>query len=227
MRQLLDTPLAQPSTKVRTRFVPVVHLVTGEAVTLFAETEKRFEERAVFGRAAPVAERSVPASPSQWLAGQVERIAHEAHSRTTERPVIVPAPLSALVDPDTALACDAAIRRTRLCPQEICIEIKDAALALPSKDTQAGIEALRRNGFRVSLDCTRSWQASLSTALRLMLDSIRIDASVLEFEPELEKRVDAASACGMTVIAEKANWRDGDFLAAMGIEYGIRPRADC
>lgn len=227
MRQLLDTPLAQPSTKVRTRFVPVVHLVTGEAVTLFAETEKRFEERAVFGRAAPAAERSVPASPSQWLAGQVERIAHEAHSRTTERPVIVPAPLAALVDPDTALACDAAIRRTRLCPQEICIEIKDAALALPSKDTQAGIEALRRNGFRVSLDSTRSWQASLSTAFRLLLDSIRIDASLLEFEPELEKRIDAASACGMTVIAEKANWRDGDFLAAMGIEYGIRPRADC
>jgi EAL domain-containing protein (putative c-di-GMP-specific phosphodiesterase class I) len=226
MRQFFDTPLASHSTTVRTRFVPVMHLTSGESVTLFAESEKRFEERAVFGRAARAAERSEPASPSQWLAGQVERIANDAHNRTDVRPVIIPAPLATLLDDDTALACDAAIRRTRLCPQEICIEIKDAALALPSKDAQTGIEALRRVGFRVSLDATRSWQAPLSTALRLLLDSIRIDASLLELEPELEKRVEAASACGMSVIAEKANWRDGDYLASMGIEYGMRPRAD-
>ncbi len=124
------------------------------------------------------------------------------------------------------MACDVAIARTKLCPQEICLEIEDAALALPSKTSQGGIEALRTKGFRVSLNATRSWQAALSTPLRLLLDNIRIDARNLEFEAELQDRVEAAVCCGMSVIAQHANWRDGDYLSNMGIEYALRPRAD-
>ncbi len=210
------------------RFAPVVHLQTGETVTLLAETEKRFEERAVFGPAASAAERSAGAfhSPAAWLALHVEAVANDAHERTTERPVIISAPVAALIHPDTATACDAAIRRTRLCPQEICIEVTDAALALPTGDIQSGIEALRRCGFRVSLDATRSWQAPLSTALRLLLDNLRVDARHLEAEPELADRIEAASACGMSIIVENAPWRDGEYLASIGIDYAVRPRTD-
>ncbi len=221
-------PHQSSSSASAVRFAPVVHLQTGETVTLIAETEKRFEERAVFGRAAITAECSEAASPSPaaWLAAHIELIANDAHRHTVERPVMVAAPLAALMHPDIAIACDSAIRRTHLCAQEICIEITDAAMALPATDTQSAIEALRRCGFRVSLDATRSWQTPLSTGMRLLLDSLRIDAQQLEFEPELENRVEAAVSCGMSIIAENAAWRDGDYLASRGIEYGLRPRTD-
>jgi len=221
-------PHQSSSTASAIRFAPVVHLQTGETMTLIAETEKRFEERAVFGRAVFAAECSDAASPSPaaWLAAHIEQVANNAHQRTHQRPIMVAAPLAALMHPDIAVACDSAIRRTHLCAQEICIEITDAAMALPSTDTQSTIEALRRCGFRVSLDATRSWQTPLSTGMRLLLDSLRIDAQQLELEPELENRVEAAVSCGMTVIAENAAWRDGDYLASLGIDYGLRPRTD-
>ncbi|MEM9181208.1 MAG: hypothetical protein AAGA89_15950 [Pseudomonadota bacterium] len=211
----------------RNRLLPVMHLETGEAVLLFAETEKRFEERAVFGRAALAAERSEPVSPATWMAAHVEDVAHDAHNRTTERPVIIEMPLVALIHPDTAVACDAAIARTRLCPQEICFEIQDAALALPAaRNAQDGVEALRRCGFRISLNATRSWQCPLNHSMRLLLDSLRVDARKIEEEPELQDRIEAAVSSGMLVIAEHANWRDSYFLGELGVEYGFRMRAD-
>ena len=216
----------KPNMSAAVRFAPVVNLMTGETVTLIAETEKRFEERAVFGRAALAAERSQPASPAAWLAAHVELVANQAHDSETHRPIIVPAPLAALMDPNTAVACDAAIRRTQLCAQEICIEIADAALALPTRETQTAIETLRRCGFRVSLNATRSWEASLSTAMRLLLDNIRIDARHIDMEAGVDTRIEAATSCGMAVIAENANWRDGDYLASLGVELGLRPRLD-
>ncbi len=210
------------------RFAPVVHLQTGESVTLIAETQRRFEERAVFGRAAMAAESSdaAPQTPAMWLADHIEDVANHAHANTTARPVIVSAPLAALLNPDTAVACDAAMLRTRLCPQEICIEVSDASFALPGPDVQQAIEAFRRCGFRVSLDATRSWQSALSAPMRLLLDNMRIDARYLESEPELDNRVEAAIASGMSVIAENAPWRDGDYLSSLGIDYALRPRAD-
>ncbi len=210
------------------RFVPIVHMQSGETATLIAETEKRYEERAVFGRAAPAAESSGAASLSSaaWLAAHIENVANDAHTRTVERPIMVSAPLTCIAHPDTAIACDAAIRRTNLCAQEICIEVTDASLAQASTDSQAAIENLRRVGFRVSLDATRSWQTPLNTSLRLLLDSIRVDARRLDQEPELADRVDAAVSSGMAVIAQNVAWRDGDYLARLGIEFGLRPRAD-
>jgi len=216
-----------PAATDRNRLLPVMHLETGEAVLLFAETEKRFEERAVFGRTALAAESSEAVSPAQWMAGHVEAVAHDAHSRTTERPVIVELPLVALIDPDTAIACDAAIARTRLCPQEICLEIQDAALALPAaRNAQEGIEALRKCGFRVSLNATRSWQCSLSHTMRILLDSLRVDARKIEGDEDLQDRIESAASAGMLVIAEHANWRDSYYLGELGVEYGFRMRAD-
>ncbi len=161
------------------------------------------------------------------MAERVEEVAHDAHYRTTERPVIVPIPLAALIHADTAVACDAAVARTRLCPQEICLEVEDAALALPSAQTAIeGIEALRRCGFRVSMNSTRSWQAPLSYSLRVLLDSLRVDARKIEDDEDLQDRIDAAACSGMLVVAENAYWRDTDFLNDVGVEYGFRMKAD-
>lgn len=227
MRQFTDHQFTTHHTPVRNRLLPVMHLGTGDAVLLFAESDKRFEERAVFGRAVLAAERSETASPAHWLADRLETVAQDAHNRTTERPVIVPMPLAALLHPDTAIACDAAIARTQLCPQEICLDIEDAALAMPAaRNVQDGIEALRRHGFRVSLNASRSWQTALSQSLRFLVDSLRIDARKVDTEPELQDRIDAAACCGMSIIAENAYWRDGEYLADLGIEYGFRLRAD-
>lgn len=224
----LANPRPQTATATeRSRLLPVMHLTSGEAVILFAETEKRFEERAVFGPAVRTAECSVPATPAEWLATRIEAVANDAHNRTVERPVIVPMPLAALIHPDTAMACDAAIARTRLCPQEICLEIEDAVLSLPAGESaQSRIEALRRRGFRVSLNASRSWQSPLSQSLRLLLDSLRVDARKIDDEPELQARIEAAAYSGMSVIAENAKWRDCDYLADIGVEYGFRMRAD-
>ena len=211
----------------RARLLPVMHLETAEAVLLFAETEKRFEERAVFGRTDLAAEGSQVASPAAWMAEQVEAIANDAHARTTERPVIVELPLVALIHPDTAMACDAAIARTRLCPQEICLEVQDAALALPAAgQAKKGLEALRRCGFRVSLNATRSWQSPLGHDLRILLDSMRVDARKVEDDEALQDRIEAAACAGMLVVAEHAQWRDASFLSDLGIEYGFRMRTD-
>lgn len=218
---------AQSPVQTRSRLLPVMHLESADAVLLFAEAEKRFEERAVFGRVALAAERSEAASPAEWIAERVEDVAHDAHYRTTERPVIVPIPMAALIHSDTAVACDAAVSRTRLCPQEICLEVDDAALATPSNQSaMEGIEALRRCGFRVSLNASRSWQAPLCYSLRVLLDSMRVDARKIEGDEDLLDRIDAAACSGMLVIAENAYWRDTDFLNEVGVEYGFRMKAD-
>lgn len=228
MHQFTDHQRAvQNPVQNRNRLLPVMHLETGDAVLLFAEAEKRFEERAVFGRVALAAERSEATSPAQWIAEQVEEVAHDAHYRTTERPVILPIPMAALIHPDTAVACDAAVSRTRLCPQEICLEVDDASLATPSnQNAMEGIEALRRCGFRVSLNASRSWQAPLCYSLRILLDSMRVDARKIESDEDLLDRIDAAACSGMLVIAENAYWRDTDFLNEVGVEYGFRMKTD-
>ncbi len=224
----LSSPTPATRSANAVRFMPIVHLCTGETVTLLAETQRRFEDSVAFGPASRTAERARAAtlSPAEWLADHIESVAHDAHHRTEARPIIVSAPLAALIDPDTAMLCDAAIRRTPICAQEICIEISDADLAVPNTNSQAGVEALRRLGFRVSLNATRSCEAKLSSSLRLLLDSIRIDARKLELEEELEHRVEAAQACGMSVIAEHAHWRDGEYLASLGIDLALRPKTD-
>lgn len=228
MRQFTDhhtaahSPLPQ-----RNRLLPVMHLETGDAVLLFADAEKRFDERAVFGPVLGAAECSDPASPAEWMADRVEEIASDAHYRTTERPVIVPLPLPALIHDDTAVACDAAIARTRLCPQEICFEVDNAALALPSATlAQDRIEKLRRCGFRVSLNATRSWDAPLDHSLRVLVDSLHVDARKIDTEATLQDRIETAASSGMLVIAENAYWRDTHFLGEIGVEFGFRMKSD-
>ncbi|WP_158085776.1 EAL domain-containing protein [Henriciella aquimarina] len=212
-------PVTQP-----VRFEPVIHLVKGDIVNLIAETPKRYEEFVAFGPSGMLADTP---SPAAWLADMVETVARAAADEAAHsRPLMVSAPIAAMMHPDTPSACEAAAARSRILPQEICIEVTDASLSQSKKDVTRSIEALRRKGFRIAIDATQTWCTPLDTGLRLMLDSVRIDAGELWRSSDLMNRVEAAVACGMAVIAEKARYRDGSDLAALGIDLGARPRTD-
>ena len=203
---------------------PVVHLETGDIVNLIAETPRSYEDQATFGQAGRIINRI---SPALWLAHHVETVAALAVATgATARPIIIEVPISAMMHPDTPMACEAAAARSRLCPQEICIEVEDATLSQCKSDVMRSVEALRRRGFRVAINATRSWCTPLDTDMRLMLDSVRIDANKIWIEPDLLNRIEAAAACGMAVIAENARYRDGEKLAAVGIELARTPKVD-
>lgn len=206
------------------RFEPVVHLVTGEVACAAALSARRYEELAVFGPSGLVCRTEGPAI---WLSDLIEDVALRARVTDMDvRPVHVEAPVAAMMHPDTPAACEAAAARARLLPQEICIEVSDASLSQSKQDVIRSIDNLRRKGFRIGVIATRSWNTPLDTRLRLMLDSVRVDARQLFRDEDLMKRVDAAVACGMAVIADGARYRDGSELAGIGIELGMRPRSD-
>ena len=207
------------------RFAQIMHLESGDAVAALAETPSRFSERPSFGPAA----LQVPHldNPAKWLADQIETIAAAANLlEVTERPIVVKAPIAAFAHSGTGAACEAAVVRSKLCPQEICLEFSDAAFASSPKDAANRVKGLRLLGFRVSIDARRAWNAHLSTQLRLTLDTYRINAEHLQNDTDLQWQCEAAAASGITVIAERARWRDSDWLSDFGVEYAVRPRTD-
>lgn len=226
MRELLQTKVvAHSGQKVHLRFHPVMHLLDGTSYGAVCEMSKTFEERVSFG---PAAHSAPGPNPAKWLCERLSEVASAAHTFDSRlRPIIVPAPLAALSHANTAVGCDATIRRTSLCQQEICLEFEDTAFAGCKADIVNRVAHFRRHGFRVSIDMRKSWQTPLSEALRLLIDSIRVDARDLEVDDELLDICEMASAAGILVIAENANWRDGEFLTRCGINAGVQIRADC
>ena len=185
---------------------------------------KRYEEKAAFG---PAASQSAT-GPAKWLADRLLEVASAAHTFDNRmRPIIVPAPAAALGDDNTAVGCDAAIRRTTLCQQEISLEFQDSVFADGRTEAIHSVASLRKRGFRVSIDMRKSWQTQLRDGLGLMIDSIRVDARELQINEELMDLCEFASAAGILVIADKANWRDGAFFDSLGVQAGVRMRTDC
>lgn len=206
------------------RFLPVLHLLAGDMLGLAAEEALEYEERVSFG---PVTGRTEAPNPAKWLASRLTRIASAAWAEgSSGRPILVAAPMAALADPNTALACDAAIRRTTMCQQEFCLMFQDAAFADENIDNTSRVARLRKAGFRVGIDMRQSWHAGLSESLRLMIDTIRVDAEELEASPDLQDIVLAARESGILVVADNASWRDGAVLEDTGISGAIAPRCD-
>lgn len=204
------------------RFMPVVHLLGGDSLGLVADEPVEFEERASFGRAA--AETS---GAAKWMAQRLERIASAAVAQEqAPRPILVTAPMAALSDPDTAVACDASVRRSVLCQQEFCLMFSDAALAGDAVDATSRLTRLRKAGFRVGIDMRYSWQTPLSESVRILIDTIRVDADAVAASDELCDVTAAAHACGILVVADHASWRDGSNLADYGVAGAVAPMAD-
>lgn len=204
------------------RFMPVVHLLGGDSLGLVADEPVEFEERAVFGRAA-----AEPQNAAKWMAMRLERVASAACAQEQpSRPILVTAPMAALADPNTAVACDAAVRRTILCQQEFCLMFPDAALAGDPADVTSRLSRLRKAGFRVGIDMRHSWQTPLSESVRILIDTIRVDAEAVEASAELSDVTVAAHAAGILVVADHASWRDGDDLADYGVAGAVAPMTD-
>lgn len=221
----LNTQSASPRLEQsRVRLVPVVHLVAGDTLGMSAEEPVEFEERVSFG---PVTRSSTDPDAAKWLADRLGRIASAAWADgAAGSPILVTAPMAALGHPDTAVACDAAVRRTTMCQQEFCLMFSDTAFASETVDCTSRVARLRKAGFRVGIDMRRSWHTPLSESLRLMIDTIRVDADALEASPDLQEVVMIARECGILVVADNANWRDGDFLESTGVSGAIAPRTD-
>lgn len=224
MPSLTSPSITRNAAQARVRFQPVVHLVAGDMLGLAAEEMVEFEERVLFG---PVTGRTPEMDAGAWLAERLVRVASAAWAEGTQgRPILVPAPMAALVDQNTAVACDAAVRRTTMCQQEFCLIFSDAAFSAEDVDSTSRVARLRKHGFRVGIDMRRSWQTGLNEAMRLMIDTIRVDADELEQSAELQEVVAVARATGILVVADNANWRDGDHLGDSGIDGAIAPRCD-
>lgn len=207
------------------RFAQIMHLESGDAVAALAETPAQFSERPAFGPAALEIPRQD--NPAKWLADQIESIAAAANLlEVNERPIVVKAPIAAFAHSSTGAACEAAVIRSKMCPQEICLEFSDAAFAASPEDAANRVKGLRMLGFRVSVDARKAWNAFLSTPLRLTLDTYRINAQHLENDTDLQWQCETAAASGITVIAEHARWRDADWLSDFGVEYAVRPKTD-
>ncbi|MBA3067462.1 MAG: EAL domain-containing protein [Hyphomonas sp.] len=219
-----NTSLVRKAHGSAVRFQPVMHLIAGDSLGLLADEPVEFEERVSFG---PASNDNDPLSAGKWLAARLERVASAASADSlSHRPILVAAPMAALADPDTALLCDNAVRRTILCQQEFCLMFSDAAFAGDPADSTARIARLRRVGFRVGIDMRRSWQTPLSESLRILIDTIRIEADALEMSAELCDVTLAARASGILVVADHASWRDGEFLEDFGVAGGVAPQSD-
>ena len=213
-----------PAAPTGHRFKRIMDLTTYDAVGLAHSGGRVFEEQVRFG---PMTMSEQAPCPAEALAERIEAalVASSAMSEHV-RPLHVSAPLAALAHPDTAAACDAAIRRARACPQEICLEFEDCAFAQHPSDAISRVRTLRRHGLRVGVDARRAWTATTNLQLRMLLDSVRIDVRMLAYEPDLVERLEAARFAGMAVIGDYARWRDADELLEAGVTLATRPRAD-
>ena len=134
--------------------------------------------------------------------------------------------MPALAHENTALFCDAAVRQTRFCAQEFVFEFKDAALHASRTDLLEHVQNLRKRGFRVSLDARRSFETKLCGNLRLMLDTIRVEADAVWSDPALQEKIEIAAESGIGVIAQNARYRDSEALIRLGVTYGAGLKAD-
>lgn len=205
------------------RFEPVLDLATGDALGMAADLPFCFEDSPSFG---PARARHSETNSAKWMAERLGEVASVAHEfRQDHRPIIVPAPIAALANPDTALVCDARVRRSTFCQQEFCLEFTDTAFAGDPADCTSRVAHLRRHGFRVSVDMRRSWQTPLAEGMRLLIDTLRVDARRLDCD-DLIDTCETAATAGILVIAENAYWRDADELTRLGISAGLRLRTD-
>lgn len=226
MRHLhIDTYTPSPNTvSARIRIKPAMHLCTGDAVGAFAEHARGFEDRPKFNMGSNTKPQI---NVLDWISRSIQDLAVICETLAyNERPIILPIPASALSQPGLIEACTQAIAQTRFAHQEISFEIKDCAIASSTYSLQWLITNFRKIGFRVSIDARKSWAATLPAPCWLMIDTLRVFPHQMDTETELEDMIANARAAGVAIVAEKPFWRDGEYLASLGIDYGLSPFAD-
>lgn len=206
------------------RFQPVVHLLSGDQMGQVCEIAKPMRDTVRFG---PVTGNLDKIVPADQFCAHLKTVAKATHGQTADqRPILLPAPAVALKCSKMRQTCHDTIHATSLNSHEVCLEFSDHAFMEDVSTLTSKVQAYRKDGFRIAIDMTSSWQAVLDDALRLLIDTIRIDVDELYASPTLAYVVDAAANAGIFVIAENAKWRDGEYLAGLGVGGAICPQAD-
>ena len=216
---------AKPETSPQLRVHPAIHLCSGDMVGAFAEHATAFDDTPRFSLGQ--VDLSSQTTPAKWLAEKILDLASYCDlTGITERPIIMPVPAAVLNDTGHVEAAVLAMAQTRLCHQEISFELTDAAITNSTDQAESFIRNCRKRGFRVSIDARTSQSMSLKPGMWLMIDSLRINADSICQEDALDEQIEIASQAGVAIIAQSPLWRECDYLASLGIDYGLKPRTD-
>lgn len=223
LRLVVNEPQPVATRVPRLRFQPVVRLADGAAFGLNVETDIGFEDTFRPRHLSDAAHPSVAA----WLGDLIERAANLAQDGDySQRPIAILAPMAALADPDTPMACEAGARRSKLLPQEFRIDFTDGSVSELEDLALDRIDAVRRCGFRVGLDARRSWRTPMNGRARMTFEAVRVDPMALHSMDIPMSRLEVTAAEGVALIAEGVHWRDAAKLADAGIAYAVAPKAD-
>lgn len=206
------------------RLHPSVHLGCGEAVGAFIEPMFKLDDRPRFG---PASRTSAAENLEDRLVGQIQQIAAYCDGMDVSlRPLILPVPVCVLETPAIIDACLDMIAQTKLCPQEFAFEFTDAELIRNAGFDFNLFRSLRMRGLRVAIDARASSRCTLQPMSWLMVDTLRVSTEQVGVNQPLDDMISSAVSAGVAIVAERPRWRDGDYLARTGIEYGVRPYAD-
>lgn len=166
-------------------------------------------------------------SPSEWVAGLIEDLAETVRQEPEViRPMSVSLPLSSLTDKRLPSLIQRAVRAQNMCPQELMLEVQDASLVQANDEQWAVFDALRRLGFRFSLDARRSNEMPLNENLRPVIERLRVQEDELLAFEHLQNRAEIVSALGGDVIVDRAHWKYVDQLVEFGATHAIKLLAD-
>lgn len=206
------------------RLHPSVHLCRGETVGAFVESMFRLDDGPRFG---PASGTTTAEDLQTRLVSQLQQLAAYCDATETDlRPLILPVPVCILEMPALIESCIDMIAHTKLCPQELSFEFTDAELVRNTGFDFNLFRSLRMRGLRVGIDARTSWRATLQPMSWLMVDTLRVTTEQIGLDQALDDMVASAVDAGVSIVADKPRWRDGDYLARAGIEYGVQPYAD-
>jgi hypothetical protein len=223
LKLVVNEPAPVTERVPRLRFKPVVRLADGASHGLQVETDIAFEDTF---RPRHLTDAALP-SPAAWLGDLIERAARLAQDTDfRQRPIAISAPLAALADPDTPMACEAGALRAGMLPQEFRIDFCDASVSGLEDLAMDRVDAVRKRGFRVGLDARKSWRTPMNARARMTFEAVRLDPFALDAQDIPMSRLEVASADGVALIADNVHWRDADKLAESGINFGLSPKMD-
>jgi len=211
-------------TRLQIRLQPSLHLCRGDTVGAFVEPMFSLDDTPRFGPASAVSQAN---DLGARLIDQIEQLA--AYCQTTQtdlRPLILPVPANILEMPSLIDACLNALSHTELCPQELAFEFTDVDMIRNTGYDFGLFRSLRMRGMRVAMDARQSWRCQLQPMSWLMVDTLRVRANRVGRDESLDEMIATAVDAGVSVVADKPRWRDGEMLANAGIDFGISPYAD-